>query len=173
MTELESIDARIDPEQLFADGDVATEERTYTHEDPDHCESGAAGRAIVGVADGDGRMLLVVDPDEERAILPNDTVESGDDWAEVARSRLEGMAGLDVTLDDVALVRRVEHVVEGEETPLVTTHHVLFGASVAADAALDGLCGDNDWELGWYDEVPFGFDDGGTGAIEDVRLFLD
>lgn len=174
MSGLASVDGSIDPEQLFADGDVDTERRTYTHEDPDHCETGAVGRSIVGVTDEAGRLLLVVDPDAETLILPNDTVEPGGDWRAAGRDRVEAMAGIEASLDDVVLVRRVEHEIEGSGCArTATTHHVLFEASVDPDAALDGLCEDNDWELGWYDEVPFEFDDHGTGALEDVSLFLE
>jgi hypothetical protein len=84
------------------------------------------------------------------------------------------MAGLDVTLDGVVLVRRVEHVLRtAERDRTATTYHVLFEASPGSDVALDGLCEDNHREPGWYDEVPFEFSDHGTGALEDIRLFLE
>lgn len=174
MSILTLTDGSIDPAQLFDDGEVDAERRTYTHEEPEHCETGALGRSILGVTDDDGRLLLVVDPDGRNLVLPNAKIAPGDDWAVAGRERVEAMAGIDVTLDGVALVRRVEHETEGVETaPTSTTHHVLFEASADPDATFDGLCDDNDWELGWYDEVPFEFDDGDTGALADVRLFLE
>jgi hypothetical protein len=167
-------DGSIDPAQLFDDGEVDTERRTYEHEDSDHCETGALGRSIVGVTDDDGRLLLVVDPDERNLVLPNATIQPGDDWAAAGRERVEAVAGIDVTLDGLVLFRRVEHATEGSETARTsTTHHVLFAASADSNAEFDGRCEDNDWELGWYDEVPFEFDDAGTGALEDIRLFLE
>lgn len=168
-----SEETRIDPERLFDEGDVDTDERTYTHETGDHCEADAVGRAVIGVTDADGSLLLVVDPAEGHALLPNETVASGEDWAAVGRERIAGMAGLEVALDGIVRVRRVEHVVEGEAERR-TTHHVVFGASVdESRPPLDGLCDDNPWELRWCDDLPVEDDDGGTGSIDDVRLFLD
>lgn len=174
----------VDPEQLFEEERIETEERTYTHETGDHCEADAAGRAIVGVTDAGGRLLLAVNEDEGHAILPNGTVAPGEDWAAVGREEVAGMAGLDVSFDDPACVervRRVEHVVESEdgagdaddEGPHVT-HHVVFGASIAETRPpLDGLCEDNPWELRWCEAVPVEMDDDGNGVLDDVRLFLD
>ena len=178
----------VDPEQLFEDERVESEERTYTHGTDDHCEADAAGRAVVGVTDADGRVLLAVSPDEEHAILANETVAPGEDWAAVGREHVAGMTGLDVTLDDPACVervRRVEHVVEAddeggendesdEEPHPHVTHHVVFRASVAGSRpTLDGLCDDNPWELRWCEEVPVEMDDDGSGVLDDVALFLD
>lgn len=161
---------RIDPERLYADGEVPTEKRTFHHEDADHCEDDAAGRAIVGVTAPDGRVLVVTNPDEEHAILPNEVVEPGDDWADAARDRVAAMAGIDVTLTDVELARRVDHAVDGEVVG--TTHHVLFAASAPSDEIPDGLCDDNDWELGWYDAVPYENEGEDGGATDDIRQFL-
>lgn len=160
----------IGPERLYGADDVPTEERTYDHDDAGHCEAEAAGRAIVGLTAPDGRVLLVTNPEAEHALLPNAVVEPGEDWAAAARDRISGMAGIDPTLEAIELVRRVEHVVDGETVS--TTHHVLFAASAPDDRIPDGLCDDNDWELGWYDRVPYadGSDDG--GATADVGRFL-
>jgi ADP-ribose pyrophosphatase YjhB (NUDIX family) len=160
----------IDPERLHAGGAVPTEERTYDHDGADHCESDALGRAIVGLTTPDGRVLLVTNPDEEHAILPNAVVEPGEDWAEAAREHLQGAAGIGAELAGVELVRRVEHVVDAD--PVDTTHHVLFAASAPDDRIPDGLCADNDWELGWYDTVPYANDGEDGGAAADVRRFL-
>lgn len=116
MTEIITEVANIDLEQLFDDERAATERRTYTHENADHCEADAAGRAIVGVTDADGRVLLAVNPKESHTILPNETVAPDEDWATVGRDRVEGLASIDVTLDGVERVRRVEHVVGDEST---------------------------------------------------------
>lgn len=162
--------AGIDPERLYADGDVPTERRTFEHGDADHCEADAAGRAIVGVTVPDGRVLLVTNPVAEHAILPNEVVDPGEDWVEAARDRVAAMAGIDVALTGVELVRRVEHTVDGEVGG--TTHHVLFAATAPSDAIPDGLCDDNDWELGWYDAVPHENEGDDGGAMADVRRFL-
>lgn len=162
-----------DPEALADRNGLEIRQRTFTHESREHCEADAAGRAIVGVTDEDGRLLVQVNREIDCAVLPNDTVGLDEDWATVGRHSVEERAGISVTLDSVERVRRVEHVVEGESTSQLTTHHVVFGASVASpETSLDGLCEDNDWEIGWYDELPVEVDDDGTGVIDDIRLFL-
>lgn len=180
-------DANIDPKQLFEgcvdddrvdNGRVDTKRLTLTHEDDeqyeDHCETDAAGRVIVGVTDADGRLLLQVNLDAGYAILPNDTVASDEDWATVGRECVEGSTSIDVTLDSVERVRRVEHVVVDEEMPRSITYQVVFGASVSAAGTVpDGLCEDNPWEFGWYDAIPVDGDDHGAGVLDDIRLFLD
>lgn len=147
-------------------GNVATETTTYEHDDPDHCETGTAGRAVVGVTDDAGRVLAVVHPEEEHAVLVNDTVPLDGDWATVAREQVEGMTGTAATLDDVLLVREVEHVADGERT---TTHHVLFVGSIEGDTITDGLCETNPWELRWLDSVPEGAD-AGDGRDDIARV---
>jgi len=187
MTETEFEDTSIDPEQLFegcvdddrvGNGCIDTKRLTLTHEDDEHyenhCETDAAGRVIVGVIDADDRLLLQVNLDAGHAILPNDTVASNEDWATVGRECVKGSAGIDVTLDSVERVRRVEHVVADEETPRSITYQVVFGASVSAAGTIpDGLCEDNSFELGWYDAIPVDGDDHGAGVLDDIRLFLD
>ena len=160
----------IDAERLYADGDVPTERRTFDHEDADHCEAAAAGRAIVGASAPDGRVLLVTNADEEHAILPNTVVDPGEDWAEAAREHLRKAAGIDVELEGVELVRRVDHAVDGEVVE--TTHHVVFAASAPDDRIPDGLCADNDWELGWYDHLPYGAGEDDAGVAADIRRVL-
>lgn len=172
----ESIDPTdIDPERLFEDGRVETDTRTYTHETADHCEAGTAGRAIVGLTDEAGRVLLAVDRTEKHVILPNAKVAPGEDWAAVGRERVEGLAGVEVTVDGVERVRRVEHVLEDDldSTAGEPTYHVVFGASLASAGQLDDLCADNDWELGWYEALPFPVEDDDRGVLDDLRLFLD
>ena len=147
--------------------------RTYTHENHDHCEADATGRAIIGVTDGEGRLLLLINPAADHVVLPNDTVAPNEDWATVGQQRIEEMAGIDITLDTVERVRRVDHVIDGESTPRSTTYHVVFGASVTSPGvALDELCDDNAWEIGWYDDLPVEVDDTGTGVLNDIQLFL-
>lgn len=172
MTEKISEITSIDPERLFEAERTDTERRAYTHESTDYCEAAAAGRTIVGVTDEEGRVLLLVNPGENHAILPNETVAPGESWATVGRNRVEELAGIDVALDSVERVRRVEHVVEGESTAR-TTHHVVFGATVAsAEMSLDGLC-DDDWTVGWHDDLPVETDEDEAGVLDDIRLFLD
>jgi ADP-ribose pyrophosphatase YjhB (NUDIX family) len=161
----------IDPERLYADGAVTTAEATFDHDDPDYCEAGMKGRAVLGVTAPDGRVLLVANPDIEHALLPNALVDPDEEWAEAAREHLRASAGIDVVLDGVRLVRRVYHTVDGEVVE--TTHHVVFAASAPSDAIPDGLCDDNDWELGWFDAHPYPDDEVGDGhSRRDIQRFL-
>jgi hypothetical protein len=116
-------------------------------------------------------VLLVANPDIEHALLPNAVVDPDEEWADAARQHLRASAGIDVELDGVRLVRRVDHTLDGEVVE--TTHHVVFAASGPTDAIPDGLCDDNDWELGWFDAHPYPADGVGDGqARRDVERFL-
>jgi hypothetical protein len=122
-------------------------------------------------------VLLVSNPAAEHALLPNVVVDPGEDWATAARTRVEGITGIDPTPEGVELVRRVEHAADGESVG--TTHHVLFVTSAPDDRVPDGLCADNDWELCLYDVVPYASEDGDDaeagedgGAVAHVRRFL-
>ena len=123
-----------DPAAVAERWGVAFERRTYEHEDAEHCEADAAGRAIVGLTDSKGRVLVVVRPEENHAVLPNETVDPGGDWAAVGREWVEGMVGVEATFDDVRLVREVEHLVDGGTES--RTHHVVFDGSLVEPSEL-------------------------------------
>ena len=181
MTETIPANGTIDPERLFDDEGIDTAERTYTHGNEEHYRNrhgaGTVGRVIVGITDAGGRLLLLTDPEEGHALLPNDTVGSGEHWTTVARKWVEGQAGIEVTIDGIERLRRVEHAIEGEETPRSLVHHVvLSGAAVSTaprEAPLDELGADNPWELGWYEQLPYEVEDPESDPIDDIRLFLD
>lgn len=164
-----------DPVAAADSAGLAMERRRRVHESraqyQEHCESDAVGRAIVGITDADDQFLLVVNQKQLVAMLPNDTVASGEDWATVSREWVEGAAGIDVVIVGIERVRRVDHEIEGEESPASTVHHVVFSGT-ASKTAIDGLCADNPFELGWYDELPISEDEG-SEHIADVRLFID
>ena len=142
---------------------------TLDHESTDYCERDAAGLAVVGVTDADGRALAAIEPDEGHAMLLNGPVADGEDWATVAREGVEGVTGAEPSLTGVERVREVTHRVDGE--PVGTTHHVVFGARLAADAIPDGFCDTNPWELRWLDAVP-AWQDAGVAA-DDIALFIE
>jgi hypothetical protein len=162
-----------DPAAVAERRGVAFERRTYEHENVEHCETDAAGRAIIGVTDLDGRVLIVAQFQEEHAVLPNETVDPDGDWAAVGRERIEGMVGVEVTLNDVRLVREVEHHIDGELRS--RTYHVVFGAALTTpSASLDGLCDDTPWDLRWIDAVPDWLPaDDPHGAQSDMQLFVE
>lgn len=158
-----------DPESLREREDVEFLEATAVHDDRGHCAVDSDGRAVVGVTNDEGETLLVVDYDRPFAMLPNGTVESGDDWAEVGRQRVEHLTDLPVEIDGIERVRRVEHRTESEDEPHATSYQVVFAASPATDD-LDISHG-CDWRGEWCDELPVEVDSELSEA--DIRLFVD
>ena len=150
--------------------DVAYDERRYVHDDETHCAADAAGCVVVGVTNEHGEVLVLVAGDD--AVLPNRTVEADEDWAAVARETAAEPTGGPVILEGVRAVRRVEHRVEGAETPHNVTFQVVVEATPAGEAD-PGVEGD-DLTVGWFDEVPVPLDgeDGHGDAVADVRRFL-
>lgn len=145
------------------------------------------GAAIVGVTNDDGEVLL---KDTCTGWLPpGGNVESGEDWAAVAREQAESWTGAPVELDGVERVRRIDRRLEGadpDETPDLPFHVVYFRASLATVSPTVGetVAGDSDDgtdrsdeskdddapEVEWFDGVPEGVD---SSHEDDVRVFLD
>ncbi|WP_436927788.1 NUDIX domain-containing protein [Halosimplex amylolyticum] len=165
-----------DPTALRERDDVIAHDTTYTHETPDHCEATAAGRVIVGATtDDDDEVLLLVRSESDHVILPNAVVESGDDWATVARRTVAEETGTTVRLDGVEYVRTVDHVVETDEGTRHqnATQHVLFHASpVGVSDGNDPTAAADGWRAGWYDELPVDPDEEGD-VIADIRTVLE
>lgn len=174
-TRFDPTDRLADPDTLTTREDVAATTETIRHEDRDHCGTDVAGRAVVGVTNADGDVLVLIADDMGVALLPHGRVESGDDWAEAARAGVEGQTGVAVSLDSVEAVRTVDHVVGGISH--TTTRRVLYSASPAggeirdckrsADAGTDGF------RAVWVDNLPDGIEAPGGGPKNDVRVFLD
>jgi len=180
----------IDPATLAERSDVEYCEETYTHDERDHCEAGADGRAIVGMTDGEGALLYCVREGSDHAILPNGIVDTGDAadaWADAARGAVETL-GVDLELGGVERVRRVEHVHE-DGTHLDTTHHVVFRGSHPAterdgreehdgreergDRDEPAIACDDEWTATWADEPPVDLDRENDGVYADIRLFTE
>lgn len=162
----------LDPGRLREREDVEYAERTVVHGDTDHCGADAAGRAIVGVTDDAGAVLVMVDAAGEYAVLPNETFDGDEDWQTVARGTAERVAGCPVTLGAVRAVRRVEHVAAGDAEPHNTTFQVVVGAS--ADGRTDPSTGGDEGAVDWYDEFPVPLDgeQEHDDTVADVRRFL-
>jgi len=160
----------LEPARFREREDVAYDERRYVHDDETHCAADAAGRAVVGVTNGHGEVLLLVAG--EHTVLPNCTVDADENWASVARETAAETAGGPVILGGVRAVRRVEHRVDGADSPHNVTFQVVLEGSPGAETA--PTVEDDDWTAGWFDEVPVPLDaDGGHGdAVADVRRFL-
>lgn len=171
-TDIET-DRAFDPEAAADRRSIDYDARTYVHESTDHCEADGKGRVVVGVTNDEGEALLLVDQDRSIAMLPNATIDSGDDWLPAARRAVAEATGLDVTIGDPIRVRRIEHTTEESDTPHNVTGHVVFGASPTDDNLMTP--DDAPFEVGWYDSLPVEVpDDPSTrgDVLADVRSFL-
>jgi len=157
-----------EPTAYAAQHDIEIGAETLDHEDLDYCERDAAGLAVVGVTDANGRALAAIEPDEGHAMPLNESVADGEDWATAAREHVQSVTGAEPSLTGVERVREVTHRVDSE--PVGTTYHVVFGAQLAGDAIPDGFCDTNPWELRWLDAIPT-WQDAGTAA-DDIALFI-
>lgn len=167
-----------DPTTFRDDPAVAWTGETKTHARPEGDEDAPclADTVGVGVTDADDRLLLLVSREHGVALLPHGEVETGDDWADVARRGVEGQTGIDVTLDGVPAVRDVEHRLEDDDEAFATTRRVVFVASPDGGAIQDckrsADAGSDRWVADWYASLPSGVDPAPGGAGEDLRLFL-
>lgn len=163
-----------DPDELRERPDVEICEHTFVHGSTDHCEADAAGRVIVGVTNADGAVLVLENEEAPYPMLPNEVVESGEDWGESARQAAEDAAGAPVELGDPLRVRDVEHRVDGEDERQTETTHVVYRASLASDAddADPPFPADCDWTAHWLDEFPDAMVEEEASPVEDVRLLF-
>lgn len=181
-----SVDTLTDPETVAERSDVAFETSSYEHESADHCEFDAAGRVVIGVRDA-GRVLVRA-ADDRPLVLPPNTVVGGvddrddgggvdggtePDWAAAARRVVEEEFGVDVVVDEVRTVRRVEHTVAGGDVSVDPTYHVVLGGHLVEGcspevAEIDG----GDWHAEWLDALPESLADADGDALDDVRAFL-
>lgn len=172
-------DGLTDPVAYAERTGIGLQHRRFNHDTTDYPEAGSAGLAIVGVTDDTGALLLLVHPRDDHVVLPHAPVAYDGDWAATAREHVDELTGIRIALDVVTRVRRVDHLVSGETDPKETTHHVVFGGSVAEpDPPTPTLCSDNEWQIGWYEEPPVDLAaapdaEGEDTAYNDVRLFLD
>jgi hypothetical protein len=168
-------DRTFDPEATADRAGVDYSERTYTHEDTDHCEADAAGRVVVGVTNDAGEVLLLVDRERSVAILPNSVVGPDEEWVAVARRTVAEFVDAPVSIGDPECVRRVEHTAEDGETPHNVSHHVVFAGTIDADAPDPVVDDETDWEAGWFAELPVTVDtdvDASGDALADIQQFL-
>lgn len=162
-----------DPTELAARDDVDEVTDTFPHGDEDHCEADYAGRAIVGVTNDAGEVLVVVDRDASHAVLPSPKVEYDGDWTGTAREELADIAEMEIRITGVERVRHAEHVLEGDDEVFdETTHVVLAAEPVADDHELPDLGGEH-WSLEWHDSFPTELIEDGTAEAHDARLFVD
>ncbi|MFC7046799.1 NUDIX domain-containing protein [Halobacteriaceae archaeon GCM10025711] len=105
-------DVLTDPSSLVDRTDVDYREHTFVHGSEEHCEADFEGRAIVGVTNDAGELLLRAHRESGGVVLPNGKVEQGEDWAAAGVRGVRRQTGLDVDVEAVERVRHVEHRVE-------------------------------------------------------------
>lgn len=164
-----------DPAALCERADVRVTRETIPVDGRDHRSIGTGGQAVVGVTNGDGPLLTLLEDERSIALLPHAAVEPGGDWATAARRGVENQTGMAVSLEAVEAVRVVEYVVDG--IARATNHRVVYRGSPAggairvckrsADAGSDG------WRATWIDALPDGVAPPGVGPADDIGLFLE
>jgi len=144
-----------------------------TETEADHFgqDDGVAGVAVVGLTNDDGALAFA--SFEDVTILPHAVVETGEDYATVARDAASDLLGVDVDLDDVVRVRRKQSPAGGTSAEHVA-HVVVFAASPPGDGSLpdaEDVTSCQAESTGWFDGVP---DDIQTPEMRaDALLFLD
>lgn len=167
-----------DPTTLQSrEGVRATTER-LEHESSDHCGVGTVGRSAIDVRNDDGEHLLLINDGPGIAVLPNETVEPGGDWAAAAREGAAGQTGISASLDAVLAVRTVEHLLPDESESHQRTHRLVFRASPTGgeirDCKRSAEAGSDDWRAGWFERLPPGVSPAPEGGPrDDLQLVLD
>jgi len=175
-TQLRHDDSAIDPEAVQSRDDIPATTEQQPHDSPDHCSVGAVGRAVIGVENDAGEYLLLVNDEAGVALLPNETVDADDEWLTTAAETVEGQTGFTVDIDEILAVRTVEHVLQADDKPHLTTHRIVFSATPTGGAIRDCKqtvdSGSDDWRAGWFDELPDGIEVPPNGPGNDFELLL-
>ncbi|WP_439026719.1 hypothetical protein [Haloarchaeobius sp. DT45] len=177
-----TFDQFTDLQSLADEVDADYQETPNDHEGADHCEADYAGRAIAGIVDEDGRILLMVHEPSGAPLMPNVKVEPREDWLPPALAEIEHLTGVAVEFAGTERIRRVDHRVEGSEEVFESTTHVVFRAVPAArpearpaprlnpDAIENDDVAPDDFTVDWFQDVP----GDESGMVEaDARLFLE
>lgn len=162
------------PSRLRNREDVLITSETQTHDDADYCVAELAGQIVVAVENDDGELLLLGNDEFGIVVLPHGNVEEGDDWAATAREEIEALTGISISLDDVEILRQIEHVADGE--PHGTTFRVVFtGRPVGGtiqECKQSADAGNDNWWAFWASDLPADLDVPGGGPGDDLRHFL-
>lgn len=167
----------LDPATLLDREDVPVREAPEVVEHQHHFElyEPIEGMVVVGATNDDGEVLLLVDADEQIALLPHGPVEPGEDWATAATRAVEEKTGVAAEIGGPELVKRKHFAPEGDDDRRTTAYQVFLHASSVADGVAAGTVSDpdrDDWTVDWFDEVPVDAD-ASNELVEDVRLFVD
>jgi ADP-ribose pyrophosphatase YjhB (NUDIX family) len=169
------IDSLTDPASLRDRDDIDVTEATQQVAGPEF-ERRAAwdGTAVVGVLDGNDRLLLAKLGDGHGWMLPNGPVEPGDDYAEAARTWTERTTGVAIAPVAVERVHVKHYRTNGDRE--TTGHHVVFRGVPTDDTAVsDGpaLPVQDVERVGWFAEPPADADWDHGDFANDVHHFLD
>lgn len=174
------LDSLSDPATLRDHDDVRVSADTQVHEHADHCSTDIAGRVAVGVTDADGRTLLLCNDDHGVVLLPHGDVEADEDWLAAARREIEAQTGVEIALEEIELLRDIDHRVEGAGQLDCQTYGIVLRASPTGgeiqDCKASADAGSDSWYADWFDAVPGDLPDGVSipegGPGEDLELIL-
>lgn len=172
------VESLSDIESLIEREDVPFHEEPEVVDHQHHFElyEPIAGMAVVGVTDCTGAVLLRVHDDEPVALLPHGPVEPGEDWTTAVPRVVAEQTRVAVELDAVERVKRKYFAPEGDDDRQTTAYQVFLRASPETDATtangLDAI-DEEDWNVGWFDEVPVDTDEDNEELVDDIRLFVD
>jgi hypothetical protein len=165
-----AVEALTDPERLRGRGIEFVDERMGEDFAAAEFHDGdIAGRALLGITNDDGAVLLL-EHEDQPPILPMCGVDEGDDWAAVGRGTVDDVPGLEATLAGVERVRTAEYPDGGE---WARNYYVVFEGAVAGAERLpeEPTVKDEAWEADWYDAVPEAIEY--ENMTEDIELFVD
>ncbi|WP_267639876.1 hypothetical protein [Haloarchaeobius amylolyticus] len=171
-----------DLQSLADEVDADYRETPNDHESESHCEAEYAGRAIAGITDEQGRLLLMVHEPSGKPLMPNVKVEGDEAWLPPALAEIDHLVGLAVEFAGTERIRRVDHHIEGSDEVFESTTHVVFRAVPAAgpedrpepslnpDAIENDDVDPGDFTVDWFASIP----GDESGMVEaDAALFLE
>ena len=132
-TQVTCMDALFDPESLRRQsGTTFRDEQSVDSTDDFEYFRSIAGLVAIGIPTEGGQILLMDSPHGWR--LPYGPVESGADWAAVARQFGTEMTGKDIAIDTAERIARIERRLENgnEET---TSYEAVLRAASGSSAA--------------------------------------
>lgn len=152
-------------------GDLRVVERTWRHPAPmyeglvERFEDDEAGGAGAWVYDGDGRVLLLREPNRTAWTDPGDKRTPGESFEETAVRAVAERTGVEATVTDALELHRIE-VYDGTdpERPHLYEPIVVFAAEHRGG---DPAPGDGVDEVAWFEEHPPAtqYDDVGSRPI--------
>ncbi|SER68527.1 NUDIX domain-containing protein [Natrinema salaciae] len=125
--------------------------------------------AVVGITNDEGAVLLQNDGSHGWTLLAF-PAEPGADWTTVVRQEATELLGIEVVLDQVERVRRLDLHLSSDDRQSVTMYNVVFRGAVDGTIDLEERRRTNDDpKLGWFT----GVSDEQDGAVaDDIRRFV-